>query len=109
MPIYGRKQPFTKPIIKPIINPPKPSGNTTPPDLGSLGTYAPTVSTGTNVFTKFPPIIPMAFIAVTLIAMAQFGSTEKLAAAFAWLVFVAVLLADGTGAFDKITSYSKTK
>lgn len=52
-----------------------------------------------NVFTKFPPIIPMVVIGTVLIAMAQFGSTEKLAAAFAWLIFVAVLLADSGEAF----------
>jgi hypothetical protein len=57
----------------------------------------------TNVFTQFPPIIPMVIIGTVLIAMAQFGSTERLAAALAWLIFVAVLFADGPDAFGKLT------
>ena len=61
-----------------------------------------------NAFATFPPIIPMVVIAVALITMAQFGSTEKLAAAFAWLIFVAVLLADGVPAFDKISGRVNT-
>lgn len=65
-----------------------------------------TGAAGTNetLVTKFPPIIPMVIIATTLVAMAQFGSTERLAAAFAWLIFVAVLLADGKEAFSKLSS-----
>jgi hypothetical protein len=57
----------------------------------------------TNVFTKFPPIIPMVVLGTVLIAMAQFGSTERLAAALAWLIFVAVLFADGMPAFQRLT------
>lgn len=57
-----------------------------------------------TVFEHFPPIIPMVVIATVLITGAQFGSTERLAAAFAWLIFVAVLLADGTEAFQNISS-----
>lgn len=61
----------------------------------------------TNVFTKFPPIIPMVVIGTVLITMAQFGSTERLAAAFAWLIFVAVLLADSGGAFTALSQRLK--
>lgn len=56
-----------------------------------------------NVFTNYPPIIPMVVITVSLVAMAQFGSTEKLAAAFAWLIFVAILMTDGIAAFQNLS------
>ena len=58
----------------------------------------------TNVFTQFPPIIPMVILGTALIAAAQFGSTERLAAAFAWLIFVAVLLTDGQAAFINLSN-----
>lgn len=57
-----------------------------------------------NVFTNFPPAVAWLVIAITLVSMAQFGSTERLAAAFAWLVFVAILLANGTQAFTNLSS-----
>lgn len=68
-----------------------------------MTTSLPQDTVKTNVFTKFPPIIPMVVIGTVLIAAAQFGSTEKLAAAFAWLIFVAVTLADSGEAFNMIT------
>jgi hypothetical protein len=79
-------------------------GNTTPPDINPG--YPPTGSP-TNIFDKFPPIIPYVIVATVLIAAAQFGSTERLAAAFAWLIFVAVLLADGVPAFDNLIGRNK--
>ena len=59
---------------------------------------------GNNLFANFPPAIPMVVIAVVLVGMAQFGSTERLATAFAWLIFVAVLFANGPQAFSNLTS-----
>lgn len=76
--------------------------------VGSTGTRLPSDTVKTNVFTKFPPVIPMVVIATVLIAGAQFGSTEKLSAAFAWLIFVSVAMADGSGAFDTLTSRYST-
>ena len=64
----------------------------------SGGTFAPKIDSGQ------PPIIAMVIIAVALVTMAQFQSTERLAAAFAWLIFVAVLLANGQEAFKNLTN-----
>lgn len=58
-----------------------------------------------NIFVGVPTILPAVILAVVLMGLAQFGSTEKLAAAFAWLIFVAVLMADGAGAFDNATNF----
>ncbi len=58
----------------------------------------------TNVLTDFPPAIAWVAITLALAAMVQFQSTEKLSAAFAWLIFVAVLLANGPQAFDNIST-----
>lgn len=58
-----------------------------------------------------PPIIAMTIIAVTLVVLAQFGSTERLAAAMAWLIFVAVFLANGQQALATlagVTSVGKS-
>lgn len=79
---------------------------TTPAKVGDTtpASTAKTINPAKNVFYQFPPIIPMVFLATTLVAMAQFGSTERLAAAFAWLIFVAILLANGKQALDNITT-----
>lgn len=61
-----------------------------------------TVGRKTIVPTGYPPIVAMTVIAVALVTMAQFQSTERLAAAFAWLIFVAVFLANGQQAFDTL-------
>jgi len=57
-----------------------------------------------NILTDFPPAVAWVAITLALAAMVQFQSTEKLAAAFAWLIFVAVLLANGPQAFDNIST-----
>lgn len=67
-------------------------------------TALPSDTVQTNAFTKFPPIIPMVIIGTVLIAAVQFGSTERLAAAFAWLIFVAVLFADGIDGLKSLTA-----
>ena len=56
----------------------------------------------TNFFADFPPAVAMLVVALSLVTMAQFSSTERLAAAMAWLIFVAVLLANGQDAFKNI-------
>ena len=56
----------------------------------------------TNFFSDFPPAVAMLVVALSLVTMAQFSSTERLAAAMAWLIFVAVLLANGQTAFKNI-------
>lgn len=66
---------------------------------------------GRKTIKTTPPIVAMTIIAVALVTMAQFQSTERLAAAFAWLIFVAVFLANGQQAFDnlgKITSVGQS-
>lgn len=60
--------------------------------------------TGSAVPISTPPIIAMTIIAVVLITLAQFPSTERLAAAMAWLIFVAVLLANGQAAFKTLAN-----
>ena len=60
--------------------------------------------TGTAVPIGTPPIIAMTIIAVVLVTLAQFPSTERLAAAMAWLIFVAVLLANGQAAFTTLAN-----
>lgn len=60
--------------------------------------------TGSAVPISTPPIIAMTIIAVTLIVLAQFPSTERLAAAMAWLIFVAVFLANGQAAFKTLAN-----
>lgn len=74
--------------------------NQTPQNVTSL----PSDTVQTNFFTQFPPIIPMVVIAVALVTLAQFPSTERFAAAFAWLIFFAVLFADSGGAFQNIST-----
>lgn len=63
-----------------------------------------TSGTGSAVPVSTPPIIAMTIIAVTLIVLAQFPSTERLAAAMAWLIFVAVFLANGQQAFTTLAN-----
>jgi hypothetical protein len=72
----------------------------TPSTTGTVSSITP----ANNIFSQYPPVIPMVLIVVTLVTMAQFGSTEKLATAFAWLIFVAVLFADGPAAFARFSS-----
>jgi hypothetical protein len=64
-----------------------------------------------DAYATMPPLIAMTFLAVVLVAMVQFQSTERLAAAFAWLIFVAVFLANGQQALDNMANvvgiYSK--
>lgn len=55
------------------------------------------------IFRDYPPAVAWIVIAITLVTMAQFGSTEKLAAAFAWLIFIAVLMANGERAFTNLS------
>lgn len=68
-------------------------------------------NSGSAIPVSTPPIIAMTVIAVTLIVLAQFNSTERLAAAMAWLIFVAVFLANGQQALATlagVTSVGKS-
>lgn len=57
-----------------------------------------------NLFADYQPAVAWIVIATVLVTMAQFGTTEKLAAAFAWLIFVAILLANGIDAMKNIST-----
>jgi hypothetical protein len=61
-----------------------------------------------NIFTNYPPVIAWIVISIALVSMAQFGSTEKLAAAFAWLIFIAILLANGPAAMKNLSTLTAT-
>jgi hypothetical protein len=62
-----------------------------------------------NFITDFPPLAVWIGITLVLVTMAQFGSTDQLAAAFAWLIFVAILLANGLTAAANLGSIFGTK
>lgn len=53
-------------------------------------------------FSGIPPLMAWAFLWVILFAGASFEQTEQLSAAFAWLIFIAVLMAKGLIAFENL-------
>lgn len=57
-----------------------------------------------NFFADYQPAVAWIVIATALVLGAQFGSTEKLAAAFAWLIFVAIMLANGQQAMENLSN-----